>query len=268
MRGKKGWAGVISPDIRIHSIGQWGKPQKQSHTLKPGELAVAKVYPKIKLPTGQGFIPDISTRSIVARHGVDVSFHQGQIPEILQTRETPDEVRIHHKGIIPLKLRRGNRLHRVYMPLLPSVPRAEIMKLKKSGALVFGNDFIFRPNGLVEIKIQPVVYDLKTNPKIVAKTNWVSGSKRKEFMKHFKRAKKTFKTKSGAVVLTETKFVKLPKDVGLYLQSTVEDRPTSVHIKSLLIDPGFEGPIVLELFGLQKGKMPDRVLGWFVRPRT
>ncbi len=266
MRGKSGWSGVISGDVRITSVGRYGGKLGKSLTLKPGQLAVATVKPKIDLHMGH--IPGISTRSIIARHGVEVGFAQSQLEKIIRTGESPNEVFIRHSGAIPIRLRAGNRTHRVYYPQLVSALRVdEIKRLRKSGDLVLGNDVKVHSNGLVEIRIHPIVYELpKSKVSSVAKKNWVSGSKRKQFMDHFDKKEKKVRTKFGEVVLTETKYVKLPKDVGLFFMNTTDGK--SVHIRSLLIDPGFEGPIVMELFGLTEGKCPDTVLAWLVRPRN
>ncbi|MEK6958814.1 MAG: hypothetical protein AABW59_02085 [archaeon] len=266
MRGKRGWKSIVSKDIKIHSIGPWGGKQKSSHTLLPGQIAQAVVRPQLDLH--RNHIPDISTRSVVARHGVEVGFYASQVNDILATGKTPSTVMMIHHGEIPLRLRRGNRTHRVYFPQLVEPLRVpEIMRLRKSGELVLGKDFQVNDNGLVEIKVHPVVYEPKKQRLgQIHKTNWVSGSKRKQFMENFERKKKSVKTKFGRVVLTETKYVKLPKDVGLFFLKTTDG--TSVHIKSLLIDPGFEGPIVLEIFGSKEGKRPDNILAWLVRPRA
>ena len=264
MRGKRGWPGIVSGDIRIQSIGPFGGHLKKSHTLHPGESAEATVRPALNLHFGP--LPGISTRSVIARHGVEVAFTESQIAEIRCTGRTPEKVFIRHSGEIPIRLRRGNRTHRVYYPQLISPLRSsEIRRLRASGELVFGNDFQLHSNGLVEIKVHPVVYEVDPSKvKSILKQNWVSGSKRAQFMKNFSRKRKGVRTKFGRVVLTETKYVKLPKDVGLFFQSTTDG--TSAHIRSLFIDPGFEGPIVMEIFGLKEGAVPDKVLAWFARP--
>jgi deoxycytidine triphosphate deaminase len=265
MRHKRGWAAIISPDVRIKSIGPWGGKLKQSHTLKPGELAVATVQQSFK--THPGHIPDISTRSVVARHGVDVSFSQGQVKEILTKSRTPRKVTLLHSGGIPLKLRRGNRLHRVYFPqLCETVPLGEVRRLRKSGGLVLGKDMKLLPSGMIEIKIRPVVYkiDPKKHPH-VHKQNWVSGSKRHTFMGHFKKVHQDERTTFRRIFLTETEPVKFPKGIGMTFLNTTDGN--SVHIKSLFIDPGFEGPIVMEILGLRSGKKPDTVIARLVRPR-
>jgi deoxycytidine triphosphate deaminase len=265
MRNKSGWQAIISKDIRIHSIGPFGGKLKSAHTLKPGEYAVATVKERPNLHFGR--IPVISTRSVVARHGVQVGFNQEHINEILATGKAPESVNILHNGKIPLKLRRGNRTHRiVFNSMVAPLRGNEISRLRKSGELVLGSDFKVHPQGLVEITVQPVTYELTSDPKVVSRKNWVSGSKRKEFMKHFARKKKPVRVSHGGIVLSETKYVKLPKDVGLILENTTDGN--SIHINSFLIDPGFEGPIVLELFGFKKDSKPDKILAWLVRPRV
>jgi deoxycytidine triphosphate deaminase len=265
MRLRKGWKRIVSPDLKVESIGIFGGKLKSSHLVLPGQFVEATVKPRLSLHPGH--IPDISTRSIIARHGVQVGFNQSHINEILAEGKLPRTVNLLHMGSIPLRLRRGNRIGRVYYPQMISPLRGqEISKLKSLGKLSFGKDFRVFPNGRVEIRVQPVVHELKSNPKEVVKTNWVSGSKRKEFMKHFERKKKDVKVKLGGVVLTETLPVKLPKDVGLFLQSSTGGN--SIHIRSLLIDPGYEGPIVLELMGVKEGARPDKILAYFVRPSS
>ncbi|MDO8647789.1 MAG: hypothetical protein Q7R70_05255 [Candidatus Diapherotrites archaeon] len=269
MRARKGWQRIISPDLRIKSITPWGSgKEKKSHTLMPGELATAKLHRQFTLPDrqGQSPLPLTSTRSILARLGVEVHNSQGRIPETLMQGKTPSEVMLLHHGEVPVKMRRGNRITRMYFPQLTKPLRhAEIQKMRKSGELVLGKDCKVHSNGLVEIRVIPVVYEIPPDAKkLLAKENWLTGSKRNAFMQLLKRVKKPVRIHSNHIILTETLPVKLPKDVAMFFQRTTDG--SSVHIQSHLIDPGFKGPIAMELLGFhEKKSRPDTVLAWLCR---
>jgi deoxycytidine triphosphate deaminase len=264
MRNAKGWKRVISPDIHVTVIGPRGGPLRERHLLLPGHVAEARVHPIIK--GHPGTIPQITTRSILARLGVEVHYSAEQMPELL-SGVPPSRVLLTHSGEIPVRLRRGNRTHRIYYPTqtIP-VRKSEMDTMRQNGTLVLGKDFRVYPNGFMEIAIQPTMYELDP-AKIskIARQNWISESKRKALMKHFKKVGKEIRTRRGQIVLTETLPVKLPKDTALFLQSTTDGR--SYHIHSLVIDPGFEGPIVLELFGIQGGVKPEKVRAWLMKVR-
>jgi len=264
MPKKNAWRGIISKDIKIYSIGPWGSPNKKSYTLKPGHIAEAVVKPQLRINS----LPSVSARSVLARLGVDVGIVQSDLPQVLQDLKAPERVMVVHDGKIPVKLRKGNRIHRYFFPQKAEfLGYNEIFDLKKSRKLVFGNDFRIFKNGLAEIKTRPVVYEI--DPKkinLIAKKNWLSGSKKKKLMGHFRKTNKPVRTKFGEIVFTETEYVKLPKNVGLILQNTSGGK--SVHTQSVLVDPGFKGKIFLELLGLSHGKGPDIIQGWFFKPKN
>ncbi len=263
MRQKRGWKSIVSGDIRIHTVGPLGRPGKSRHILRPGQTARAEVQ---EHPIGhEGMIPQISARSILARLGVQVHFHQGQMHE-LTSGNLPREVILTHSGHIPVQLRRGNRTHRVYYPnhSLP-VRREEARILQERGDLVLGNDFKWLPSGMLELTPHATVYEVPSKDIAeLAKINWATGSKRKLLMTHLQRKRKPLRTQFGKIVLTECKYVKLPKTVGLLLMGTTDGK--SQHIHSLFIDPGYEGPIVLELLGFEHGVKPEKILARLIRP--
>lgn len=266
IRKQKGWKGIVTPDIRILRIGQLGKGMKDRHVLLPGKMAEAETYPPILGHAGT--VPRMSTRSILARHGVEVGFGQHQMDELLSGR-LPSRVTLLHFGQIPIRLRRGNRIHRVYYPHITNTLRKEeIRERMKRGELQLGNDFKILPTGFLELRVQPLFY--RVNPKdipAIARRNWVSGSKRAAFMKNFQRVKAPVRVPEGTILLSETKPVRLPKDVGMMLESSTDGG--SRHIHSLFVDPGFIGPIVLEIQGFEGGKRPDRILARLVKlPHT
>ena len=268
MRARKGWQRIISPDLRIQSITPFGGREKSRHTLRPGELATARLHRQFSIPDRQGQLPLplTSTRSILARLGIEVHNSQGSLPEIFASGKTPKEVALIHNGKIPVRLRRGNRITRMYFPQLTKPLRLnEINALKKSGKLVLGKDCKIHPNGLVEIWVIPVVYEIPPEAKkLLAKENWLTGSKREKLMALLRKVEKPVKIHAGQIVLTETLPVKLPKNVAMFLQRTTDG--SSVHIQSHLIDPGFKGPIAMELLGFhEKKSRPDTVLAWLCK---
>ncbi|MFH0970573.1 MAG: hypothetical protein V1776_03885 [Candidatus Diapherotrites archaeon] len=205
----KGWKGIVSGDIRIHSIGPLGRPTKSRHVLKPGASAHAMVK---EHPLGhRGMIPQISARSILARLGVQVHFSQEQIRELV-SGDLPRQVTLSHSGHIPIQIRRGNRTHRVYYPNHSlSVGKKEARILLKRGDLVLGNDFKWLPSGMLELTPHAVVYEIpRSDIATLSKINWATGSKRKVLMQYLQRKKKPLRTDLGRIVLTECKYVKLP----------------------------------------------------------
>ena len=267
MRGKKGWKRIVSPDIKIHLIGEQGKPIKKSHILLPGSWSEAVVKPRLEIHPGH--IPQVSTRSVLARLGLDVGHHQAQTLEILQTAKTPNTVVIVNHGKFSVRLRRGERIHRVYFPqLIKPLRKQEIQKLVNSGEMILGNGHKIDSNGLVELKIQPAVYEFdEKHRKLIEKENWATGSKRKKLMQHTTRKEKKVKTRFGEVILTETFPVKLPNDVAMFLQSATEGISFQIH--SLIIDPGYGNPhpipIVLEIMGLKQNVVPEKIFAWLTR---
>ena len=262
MRKQKGWKGIVTPDIRIWRIGPHPGKMGERHVLMPGKMVEAETYPPIIGYAGT--VPRMSTRSILARHGVEVGFGQHQMDKLL-SGELPTRVTLLHFGQIPVRLRRGNRIHRVYYPhITDTLRKEEVHARMKRGELQLGNDFKILPNGFLELHVQPVFY--RVNPKdipAIARKNWVSGSKRAAFMEHFQRVRAPVRVPEGTIILSETKPVRLPKDVGMMLESSTDGG--SRHIHSLFIDPGFTGPIVLEIQGFEGGKPPDRILARLVK---
>jgi hypothetical protein len=178
----------------------------------------------------------------------------------------PREVLLSHSGHVPVRLRRGNRTHRVYYPnhSLP-VRKEEARILQERGDLVLGNDYKWLPSGMLELTPHAVVYEVPLSdiPRL-SRINWASGSKRKLLMTFLQKKRKALRTDFGKIVLTECKYVKLPKTVGLLLMSSTDG--TSKHIHSLFIDPGYEGPIVLELLEFKPGVKPEKILARLIRP--
>lgn len=263
MTRQRGWKAIVSGDIRIHSVGPLGRPTKTRHVLRPGDTAHAVVK---EHPIGHaGMIPQISARSILARLGVQVQFSQEQMRE-LTSGNLPRQVTLTHSGHIPVTIRRGNRTHRVYYPnySLP-VRKEEARRLMQEGHLVLGNDFKWLPSGMLELTPHATVYEIpKEDIPSLSKVNWATGSKRKVLMQHLQKKKKPLRTEFGRIVLTECKYVRLPKTVGMLLMGSTDG--TSQHIHSLFIDPGYEGPIVLELLGFKERVKPEKILARLIRP--
>lgn len=261
MRRQKGWGKVISPDIRVRHLIVDGK-EKSRHLLKPGQWIQAETTPSII--GHENHMPQISARSVLARHGVEFDFDQGQMREILSGK-LPTRVNVRHSGEIPVRLREGNRTHRVYYHQVPLSMRPEEVRARMhAGDLQLGKDFKILKSGMLELTVPPIRWEVdpKDIPSI-SKKNWASGSKRKAFMEHFRRREKRVRVRNGVIVLTETLPVKLPKDIGLLLQGSTDGK--SRHIHSLFIDPGFTGPIVLELLGINGGgKAPEKIIARLV----
>ncbi|MDO8538755.1 MAG: hypothetical protein Q7S21_07805 [archaeon] len=267
MRGKKGWKKMVSGDIKIHSIGPPGQPSKKSHIILPNHWAEAIVTPRLDIHPGH--IPQVSTRSVLARLGIDIGHHAAQTMEILLTAQTPHTVIIINNGRFSVRLRRGESIHRIYFPqLIKPLRREEINKMLASGELILGKKSKVDSNGLVELPRQSIMYKFEEGSKeAIENENWASGSKRKKLMQHTKRVEGAIKLKRGKIVLTETFPVKLPKDVAMFLQSATDG--TSYHIHSVIIDPGYgnpnPAPIVLEIMGLKNKAVPEKIYAWLTR---
>lgn len=184
----------------------------------------------------------------------------------LTSGDLPREVIITHSGHIPVTIRRGNRTHRVYYPNHSTpVRKEEARLLMERGDLALGNDFRWLPSGMLELTPHATVYEIPSKDiATLSKVNWTTGSKRKLLMQHLKKKRKPLRTDFGRIVLTECKYVKLPKTVGMLLMGSTDG--TSQHIHSLFIDPGYEGPIVLELLGFKPGVKPEKILARLIRP--
>ncbi|QQR92159.1 MAG: hypothetical protein IPJ89_03285 [Candidatus Iainarchaeum archaeon] len=262
MPSQRGVGQIVSRDIHLVSIGEPGGKQKGQHILRPGHRAEAETHPLVIGHPGQ--IAEISARSVLARHGVEVHFDQSQIPEI-RSGHLPSRVFLTHSGEIPVRLRRGNRTHRVYYPHhLPTMPVAEVRARMAQGDLQLGKDFKILRSGMLELTVPNIIYHVDpAQIPAIAKNNWVSGSKRSAFQSNFTRVEGKLRTRDGIIVLSETLPVKLPKDIALLLYGGTDGK--SRHIHSLFIDPGFSGPIVLEIQGLgHKGK-PEKIIARLVK---
>lgn len=268
MRLKRGKARIISRDLKIAGITPLsGDREKAKHTLKPREFASIRVHRQHSIPlvNGQMPTPHVSTRSVAARLGIEALTSTAHVQRMFQEGKTPERFILRNSGKIPVQVRKGNRIARVYFPQLAKpLSSSETQRMRKSGELVLGRDCKVLPSGMIEIRTRSVVYELKKGAEIeIAKGNWLSGSKRKELMRHFRKVRKPLKTSKYYIVLSETLPVKLPKNVAMFFMNSTDG--TSHHIQSHLIDPGFEGPIVLEIRGIAEGKKPDNIIAWLAK---
>ncbi|KHO55805.1 MAG: hypothetical protein QT12_C0001G0006 [archaeon GW2011_AR21] len=255
---------MISPDLRISRIRSLATGRvARRHTLKPGQLVELELNRQFDIPVhSSGYlpIPQISARSIAARLGVQAGVGQHSLAEIYGSGKTPKRILLTHFGTVPLRLSQGNRIGRFYFQQLATpLKQSEIKGMMKRGELRLGKDCKIHPSGIVEIKTHKVVYEVPDElVGKIARKNWLSGSGRDKLMGMLRKVEKPVKTSARHIVLTETLPVKLPENVAMFFQGTTDG--TSFHISSHLIDPGFKGPIVMELQGLVQGKKPDNVL--------
>ena len=127
-----------------------------------------------------------------------------------------------------------------------------------------GKDCRILPNGIIEISTHQVTYEIPEKAKKhLSKLNWLAGSKRKKFTEFLRKEKKYPRTNIAKIVLTETFQIRLPKNVAMFFISSSDGG--SSHLHSTLIDPGFQGPIVMEIKGYVQNRKPDMVLAYLAR---
>lgn len=263
---KKGFERIISPDLAARSFRKMGEPKWQHSTIiHPGELSEVRLDRQFIKPMHEsGYHPqvEVGTRSVLARLGMELFATMESVHEL----KTPAQLIIMNHGEVPIRLQQGNRIGRFSFSMLAkNVPPSEIKKRMESGELVLNKGFRFLKSGMIEITPQKVVWTIPEEArKIIEKENWAAGSKRKKLMELLQRAERAPKThpQLGRIILTETSPVALPPDMALFFYKTTTGK--SAHIHSLIIDPGFRGPIVLELASMQPKVTPDKILARLV----
>lgn len=259
---RKGFGRIISPDLRAREFRKKGEETwKKSIIVKPGEHAEVRLDRQFLRPANQqGYRPrpEVGTRSVLARLGLELFTTMESVHEV----KTPDSLDMMHHGETPIRLRRGNSMARFYFSGLgKGVRHEEALRRMHQGDLVLGKGFKLLPSGMIEITPQRVVWEIPREAKrILEREHWAAGSKRKKLMKMLRRVEREPKThrELGKIILTETSPIKLPHDMVLFFYKTTDGN--SHHIHSLIIDPQFEGPVVLELAAGRSNVKPDKIL--------
>ncbi|MEW6295397.1 MAG: hypothetical protein AB1467_03835 [Candidatus Diapherotrites archaeon] len=176
------------------------------------------------------------------------------MPEVIRESITPEKVSLLHLGEIPIKLKSGRPLLRLFFPtMVEHIRKKEILGEIKRGSIKLGKNFIINENGIIEImppKIQRVFpWPVK---KVLGKMDVLKGRKRKFLDMVSKRIKRKPISKAGKILILETEPIKLPQNIGGYIHSSTNG--ISYQIPSIIFDPGFKGPMILEIFCLQEGK--------------